>query len=188
MLGTGRSYRRRRVRAIVGFAFAHAILVSCAGGGNSATTRCLDEPSCPEAAQQAALAADLDTVQRYGATQNSYTSVMFDTEGDSVVLVAYFVDDLEHHRAVLGDLLEHPERLRVRASKRTRNDLARIREQVRQLLSNAEGWTLGADVDRVLVTLPPGQEQLAEQLRARFGDGIEVKIQPPPRPVVMVRS
>lgn len=177
--------RRHRPRPSIIVVWLIPLLVAACGNGppSDDADGCLADTDCPESAQQAALDGDRQAIQRYGNDQSSYSSVQFDKEGTRVVLVAYFADKLSQHRTALEELVQHSDRLRVRASERTRRELERIRDEIRQRLSNTSGWSVGLGVDQVLVTLPPGQEQLADQLRGQFGDSISVSIKLPPRPV-----
>lgn len=178
----GRRRRRRPFLAVI--TLLPVLLAACGDGGNNGNAAdCLTEPDCPEAAQQAALERDLAAVQRYGANQPDYSTAAFDTEQHQVVVVAYFANHLDRHRDALRELVEHPDRLRVQMSERSRRDLERVRDEVRHRLEGNAGWSLGLGTDKVLVTLPPGQEPLADELRAKYGDAVEVSIKPPPRPV-----
>jgi hypothetical protein len=176
--------RRRRRPSLAAITLLPVLLAACGyGGSNGNSADCLADPDCPEAAQQAALERDLAAVQRYGADQPDYSTAAFETEQPQVVVIAYFADHLDRHRDALQELVEHPDRLRVRLSERSRGDLERIRDEIRHRLDGTAGWSLGLGADKVLVTLPPGQEPVADELRAKYGDAVEVSIKPPPRPV-----
>lgn len=137
--------------------------------------QCFEPVTCSVSEQQAALAEDLATIQNYGETQTGFSTVLFQEEGDRVLLTAYFVEPVDRHRQNLEEKVTHRDRLRVRSAARSRAELQELRARIAERLKGRTGWSLGIGVEKVLVRLAPGDEDFATQLRAEFGDAVTVE-------------
>lgn len=120
------------------------------------------------------LLPDLERIEAYGAGQpNAYAGIQY--EGHR--LVALFTDPDGHRDAVLA-LAEHPEDIEVRCAPFTRVELVHVHtELVRVLDAHPGSWiSHGVGNTAVKTRLHEDFEDLATELRERFGDRIDVQV------------
>ncbi len=133
-----------------------------------------------EISARAALRRDAHTVEAYGE-QHPETWTCAEVDRERGRLVAWFTHDIDGHQAELQRLVERPDRLEVRRSKRSRLQLLSLQAALEATLVDRcqrEGWvSLGiGDIvgTAVSVTLPPGAAHVAEELRRAYGDAVKV--------------
>ena len=98
----------------------------------------------------------------------------FDNSVRPVGLPAFVTEDVDEHAARLRSRVQYPVRLdvrRVAMSERDRKDLARrLFESLRASLPDATSLGVGhAPGGKVLVTLPGGCDEVADQLEREYG-------------------
>ena len=137
--------------------------------------------------QQAELRDDSTAVLEYGQRfPDTWTGIMF----DGGRLVALFTDPDAHLHAIKA-LVAHPDRVDVRAAKRSEREVLAILAEVRHRLESAGSrWSsFGTRLDVVTVDLHGDAEDVARELHERFGDGVVLRVgahdypfadQPPP--------
>lgn len=120
------------------------------------------------------LKGDPEAVREYGKRfPDTWVGIKFD--GDR--LVAVFTDP-DAHRAAIAALVAHPDRVDVRAPRRSEREVKAILGQVVGLLeSSGAGWSsYGPSLDVVHVELHGNGEDVARELHGRFGDGVELTV------------
>ena len=131
----------------------------------------------------AALRHDVEAIRRYGeANPGSWTGLRFENE-PRVRIVASFVGDLEQHETALRPLLEYPDRLLLEQNRWTKAQLDDMASEIHAFLSERQAMTgrpvmahLGVGIGVVGVGLQADQEELAGELKERYGDAIELDV------------
>jgi hypothetical protein len=130
--------------------------------------------------EHSALRGDIEIIRSYGEEHpNDWTDVLFENEPTVRIVALFAGDTLGAHERALRGLVEHPDRLDVRATTYSRAQLEEFREEVSARARTSDpgaflSW--GVERGRISIAVAADQEQLAETLRARFGDAAELKV------------
>lgn len=132
---------------------------------------------------QSALRGDLELITRYGEEHpETWAGVWFDNE-PTVRVVAAFTGDLARHDAALRPLLRYPDRFVVESGQHSLAGLQQVRKEIRSLLDQRAEETgrwvvhsVGIRTRAVHVRLRADQEDLADELAARYGDAVQLQV------------
>jgi hypothetical protein len=132
---------------------------------------------------QVPLQADGELIERYGADHaDEFAGVWFDNE-PWVRIVAAFTGNIDAHCAALRDVVAHPERLEVVQHASTVKERERIRDEIMPLMTpSGPIEELGIGRDHVFVGLRADAEDLAAELRGRYGDAVRLRVGIAPYP------
>lgn len=150
------------------------------------TEPCPDSPGGPDGTEamqteMAKLEPMLGVVLAYGGQHpdefGSYGLIWHGTNDASVFIS--FTDNLDRHRDALDQLVAHPDELIV-CQVAVSGEVARA--LVAKLTDDLDGRfsSLGVGINGVEVVLQPGEEALADQLVAQYGDAVDVTVCPDP--------
>ena len=125
----------------------------------------------PEGLTQADLYADVDVVQAYGAEHPEVFGMVW-FEGPSVHVG---LTQLSPHAAALQAVLVHPAAVHVHQVARTARELEAVADELLELMVS-DGVVRQTSIGRecVEVQLRAGSSTVAAQLRARYGDAVDV--------------
>lgn len=131
-----------------------------------------------DAAAADALLPAMSVVNTYGVPLGQEfrgSGQSWNGDGERVV-VASFVANVADHRAALTDLVDEPDRLVVCRARLTVGESNEIMAAVAPLIAGSATSGQGGLVGQVTVAVHAGNEPLAEQLHAAYGDQIEVTL------------
>jgi hypothetical protein len=148
------------------------------------TEPCLDSPSGPDGTadmqvEVARLEPMLGQVLAYGGQHpdefGSY-GLIWQSINDASVFIS-FTSNLDVHRGALNDLVSHPDELIV-CQVAVSGDVARALTV--KLTDDLQGHvqSVGLGMGGVEIVLMPGDQALADELVAKYGDAVEVTVCP----------
>jgi hypothetical protein len=130
--------------------------------------------------EQSKLRADVQLVRDYGdAHPEAWVEVRFENEPTVRIVALFAGGGVTHHEQALRRLVAHPDQLEVRPSPWTRVRLEEIRTAVHDLATSSEPGLFGGSGighGQVDVRLRADGERVAGQLRARYGDGVDITV------------
>jgi hypothetical protein len=149
-----------------------------------------NEPSYDEvvalgkADEQGALRDDVRILSDYGvAHPETFGSVRYgwNTAGDSLMIIA-LTGDLDGPRGVLNSMVAHPEALVVCRAALTEGALHAMRAEIETRLAGRYA-AFGEGAGTLMLELHPGDEAIAAELHAQYGDVLDIQVGAMPYPL-----
>ena len=133
--------------------------------------------------REGASTPDIRIIREYGATQPGYVTTFAERRPETFLVVLVHDDRIAQHAATLRALVSRPDRLEVRFHPYSGGQLEALRLVLSEELMNrrrgdpprpvASSVGMGAGV--VSVWMDPGHDDIADDVRRRFGDAVSIE-------------